>query len=137
MKRNLIIIATLAISFIGVNARAQQAPLAPDQNPRYHESATRYMLVADSVNRLQGTTVQNTYKAYDWYTARQERRQQNREWRHQERMYGGYYSYSPGWSIYGGYSPYNNYYSNFGWGGYGNRWGGYGNRWGVGLGWGW
>ncbi len=137
MKRNLIIIALIAAGFAGSKASAQQAALAPDQNPRFHESANKYLHVADSVNRLQGTTAQNTYKAYDWYQAREERRQQRREWRHQERMYGGYYSYSPGWSVYGSYYPYNNFYGNYGWGGYGNRWGGWGNNWGLGFGFSW
>lgn len=137
MKRNLIITTLLAAgTLFGNKATAQQAALAPDQNPRYHESANRYMLVADSINRLQGTTVQNTYKAYDWYTAREERRQQNRQWRN---TYGGYYDYSPGWSLYSGYSSYP-YYSLFGGNygyGYGNRWGGRGGRWGVGFGYSW
>jgi hypothetical protein len=141
MKRNLIIITLLtAASLFGNNAMAQQAALAPDQNPRYHESANKYRLIADSLTRTQGTTVQNTYKAYDWYTAREERRQQNRQWRS---MYGGYYN-SPGWSLYGGYSSYYPFYSSFGNYGWGNRWGGWGNGgwggrggWGVGLGFGW
>jgi hypothetical protein len=133
MKRNLIIITLLAAgSLFGSTAMAQQAALAPDQNPRYHESANKYRLIADSLTRTQGTTVQNTYKAYDWYTAREERRQQNRQWRN---MYGGY-NYSPGWSLYGGYSSYYPFYSSFGnYGyGYGNRWGG---RWGMGIVYGW
>lgn len=137
MKRNLIITTILAAaSLFGSKAMAQQAALAPDQNPRYHESANKYRLIADSLTRTQGTTVQNTYKAYDWYTAREERRQQNRQWRS---MYGGYYNYSPGWSLYGGYSSYYPFYSSFGnYGyGYGNRWGGRGGRWGVGIGYGW
>jgi len=136
MKRNIIITIILAGSLFSGNAIAQQAALAPDQNPRYHESANKYMLVADSLNRLQSTTVQNTYKAYDWYTAREERRQQNRQWRN---MYGGYYNYSPGWSLYSGYSSYYPFYSSFGnYGyGYGNRWGGWGGRWGVGIGYSW
>jgi hypothetical protein len=138
MKRNLIITTFLAAgSLFGSNAMAQQAALAPDQNPRYHESANKYMLIADSLTRQQGTTVQNTYKAYDWYTAREERRQLNRQWRN---MYGGYYNnYSSGWGLYGGYSSYYPLYSSFGnYGyGYGNRWGGWGGRWGVGVGYGW
>lgn len=137
MKRNLIITTLLAAgSLFGSNAMAQQAALAPDQNPRYHESANKYMLIADSLTRTQGTTVQNTYKAYDWYTAREERRQQNREWRN---TYGSYYNYSPGWSIYSGYSSYYPFYSSFGnYGyGYGNRWGGRGGRWGIGIGYSW
>ena len=94
MKHNLITTSLfLVLSLLSLKGMAQQGALAPDQNPRYHESANKYRLVADSLNKTQGTTVQNTYKAYDWYTARQERRQQNREWRHQGRMNGGYYSY--------------------------------------------
>jgi hypothetical protein len=135
MKRNLIITTLLAAgSLFGSNAMAQQAALAPDQNPRYHESANKYMLIADSLTRTQGTTVQNTYKAYDWYTAREERRQQNRQWRN---TYGSYYDYSPGWSSYSGYSSYYPFYSSFGNYGYGNRWGGRGGRWGVGIGYSW
>lgn len=136
MKRNLIIITLLAVgSLFGGNAIAQQAALAPDQNPRYHESATKYALIADSLTRWHSTTIQDTYKAYDWYTAREERRQQNREWR---RMYGGYYNYSPAWSLYGGYSPFFSSFGNYGYG-YGNRWGGWGGRgrFGVGIGFGW
>jgi len=137
MKRKLIITALLSVSFFATKVLAQQAPLAPDQNPRFHDSANKDRIVADSLNRSQGTTVQNTYKAYDWYQAREERRQQRREWRHQERMYGGYYNYTPGWSVFSGYSPYNNFYGNYGWGGYGNRWGGWGNNWGLGFGYTW
>ena len=138
MKRNLIILSVLlAGSVIGNSARAQQAALLPDQNPRHQESERKYVPIADSLNRQQGTTVQNTYKAYDWYTAREERRQQNRQWRN---TYGGYYNnYSPGWSLYSGFSSYSPFYSSYGnYGyGYGNRWGGRGGRWGVGIGYSW
>ena len=137
MKRNLVITTLLSAgSLLGSNAMAQQAALLPDQNPRYQESARKYALVADSLTRQEGTTVQNTYKAYDWYTAREERRQQNREWRN---MYGGYNNYYSPLSLYGGYSSYYPFYSSFGnYGyGYGNRWGGRGGRWGVGIGYSW
>jgi hypothetical protein len=128
MKRNLIIIAgLLAGSFYASSANAQQSTLSPDQNPRYKESERKYARVADTLNSEHGTTIQNTYKAYDWYEARQERRQQNREWRQSN----SYYDYTPSWNLYGGYSyPYifnRNY-------GYGNRWGGR-SHWGVGFGW--
>lgn len=138
MKKYLIIIMLLiTANLLRGKTFAQQVGLAPDQNPRYKESQNKYIPMADSLNRQQGTTVQNTYKAYDWYTARQERRQQNREWRHQERMYGGYYNYSPGWSVYSGYSsPYYSSYGNYGYG-YGNRWGGWGGRGNFGFGYGW
>jgi hypothetical protein len=143
MQRKLIIIASLLISsfYSGVvHAQQHSASLAPDQNPRYLESEYKYVRNADTLNSLHGTTIQNTYKAYDWYEAKLERRQQNREWRHQERLNG--YDYSPSWSLYGGYSyPYSSF--GYGWGnGYGNRWGGWGGgRWGgrasIGIGYGW
>jgi hypothetical protein len=134
MKTKMIIAAVVAICGLFVNAAsAQQTALVADQNPRYKESQAKYARGADSLNSLHGTTIQNTYKAYDWYEARQERRQQNREWRHQERM-NGYSNYAPSWGLY------DNYYSpsiNFG---FGNRWG-RGGYWGgrsrIGVGFGW
>jgi hypothetical protein len=134
MKTKIIIAAvTILCGFYSSVASAQQTTLAADQNPRYRESQVKYAGVADSLNSLHGTTIQNTYKAYDWYEAKLERRRQNREWRHQERL-NGYYDYAPSWGLY------DNYYSpsiNFG---FGNRWGrgGYwGGRSSIGIGFGW
>lgn len=138
MQRKIIIMAGLLFGslYSGI-VKAQQAGLLPDQNPRYMESQVKYARVADTLNSLHGTTVQNTYKAYDWYEARQERRLQNREWRHQERM-NGYYDYSPGWGLYGYGSYYPSVSLGYSWGrGYGNRWGGYGGNWGGGYRGGW
>ncbi|RQO67991.1 hypothetical protein DBR43_26150 [Pedobacter sp. KBW06] len=132
MKRNLIIVASciagLVYSTIGY---AQNPGLAEDQNPRYQESRAKYIELADSLNRNQGSTVQNTYKAYDWYTAREERRALRRQRNYENSWYNPYYYgnsyYSPiGLSLGFGYS-------NYGWGnnyGYGN-WGHHGrwNRW--------
>lgn len=133
MKRNLIILAGLLVGcFYASGASAQQTQLVQDQNPRYRESERKYARVADTLNDLHGTTIQNTYKAYDWYEARQERRQQNREWRHQERLNGSYYDdyFTPSFGLY------NNYSYPFGYGnyGFGARIGGRG-RFGVGFGW--
>lgn len=94
------------------SARAQESSLAPDQNPRYKESQQQYMKKADSLTRTQSTTPQQTYKAYDWYQARMERRQQRREWRHQENLYNGYYN-NYTWPSY--YSPYSSWRRNFFW----------------------
>lgn len=79
--------------------------LVADQNPRYKESLQKYAPAADSLTRSLGTTIQQTYKAYDFYEARLARRSQRREWRHQENMnrpllYNNYWSdpfYSPYW----------------------------------------
>lgn len=138
MKRNIFIMALMLLGglFSGTVKAQQTTALVADQNPRYMESQAKYARVADTLNSLHGTTIQNTYKAYDWYEAKLERRRQNREWRHEERM-NGYNDYSPSWGLYSGYSysPYLNY-------GWGNRWGGnYGGRWGgrtsIGIGFGW
>jgi hypothetical protein len=133
MKSKLIITACmLLLGLFGGVVKAQQTNLAADQNPRYRESQAKYARVADTLNKLHGTTIQNTYKAYDWYEAKLDRRRQNREWRHEERM-NGYNDYTPSWSVYGNYSyPFGSY-------GYGNRWGrgGWGGRSSIGIGFGW
>jgi len=138
MKRNLFIIAALVAGcFYSFNVSAQQSSLVQDQNPRYKESERKYARIADTLNSEHGTTIQNTYKAFDWYEAKQERRQQNREWRHEERLNGGYYDYTPSWSLYGGYSYPFNSYRGYGGYGFGNHWGGGRSRFGVGVGFGW
>ena len=45
--------------------QAQDANLEKDQNPRYKESQEKYSKLADSLNKQQATTLQNTYKAID------------------------------------------------------------------------
>lgn len=118
MKRTLMIIAGLiaGVAF-AANSYAQQASLVEDQNPRYEIAKAKYMNMSDSLTRDQGTTVQNTYKAYDWYEAREERRKLRRERNYERSLYS--YPY------YG-----NSYYYpslNFGWGHrHNNRWGYYG-----------
>lgn len=74
MKPKLIIGAIFAFFAFTANGYSQQANLVPDQNPAYETSRAKYMNIADSLTSTQGTTVQNTYKAYDWYQAREERR---------------------------------------------------------------
>lgn len=117
MKRSLLYIFLIAFATV---AKAQDAGLAPDQNPRYKESQQRYMNTADSLTTTLSTTVQQTYKAYDWYEARMERRQQRREWRHQENLYNGYYNNYYGQSYYNPYTWRNNLWwapsVNFRWG---------------------
>ncbi len=102
MKTSALYILLFFLSAL-TKVNAQQNELVPDQNPRYKESQQRYIKAADSLTNTQGITVQQTYKAYDWYEARLERRQQRREWRHQENLNGGYYNNSY-WSGY--YNPY-------------------------------
>lgn len=58
------------------SAALAQENLSPDQNPNYAVSLGKYMAMADSINQWHGTTVQQTYKAYDWYEQKQERRRE-------------------------------------------------------------
>lgn len=76
-----------------------------DQNPNFEESMDMYMQQKDSLLHTLGTTPQQTYKAHDWYEAREERRALRKAYRHQERMNRSYY--------YGYASPYYSYYPNY------------------------
>ncbi len=130
MKRNLVFIMSCVagLSFT-TNGYAQKTDLLKDQNPRYQESRAKYMNLADSLTRDQGTTVQNTYKAYDWYEAREERRKLRRERNFQLNLNSGYYYNSPYFypSIsYGNYG----FGGRFGYGGYGSHGWGYSRPWG-------
>ena len=94
-------IAVLALLSWGTWAQVE------NQNPNYEESLEYYMGVSDSLTQAMGTTVQDTYKAYDWYEARAERRAERRANRHEVRMNRNYYS---GYS-YPSYSYYPNHYN--------------------------
>ena len=96
MKRKLITLLCLGLTMSGFMAAAQQSPLLPDQNPRYAESVNKYSKIADSLTRSQGTTIQQTYKAYDWYEAREERRRLSRARNHQYSMAFDY-GYNNSW----------------------------------------
>jgi hypothetical protein len=113
-------IAGLAYSAVGY---AQKVDPVKDQNPRYQESRAKYIEMADSLNRDQGTTVQQTYKAYDWYEAREERRKLRRERNYQLNLNSGYYYNSPYYYPSIGYGNYG-FGGRFGYGGHmGYSWG--------------
>lgn len=115
MKTRTFIIALLMLGVLSVKLHAQQSTLATDQNPRHLKALAKYTLVSDSLSQTQGTTVQNTYKAYDWYEAREERRAQRRECSFQYGLYSyPYYQNSF-------YSPFSGFYGNFGYGHWSGR----------------
>jgi hypothetical protein len=92
MKRTLMTIACCLLGLgFNLDSSAQQAGLVTDQNPRYENSRAKYMNVADSLTRNQGSTIQQTYKAYDWYEAREERRKLRRETRYNNSFYNDSY----------------------------------------------
>jgi hypothetical protein len=105
-----------------ISSFAQQTnSLAPDQNPNYMVSQLKYTNQKDSLLNYSNTTSQETYKAYDWREAREERRTERRSYRREASYLNGYYSQpviNYGHSNYGyGYNnSYNNYYNR-------NRWG--------------
>ncbi|QOD67403.1 hypothetical protein HF324_00455 [Chitinophaga oryzae] len=74
-------------------AMAQQK-LLPDQNPRYMESMQLYLINEDSLTAREGTTVQQTYKAYQFMEAKMERKEQRRQDRRERRRA---YAYGYGW----------------------------------------
>ncbi|WP_432714521.1 hypothetical protein [Pedobacter sp.] len=98
MKRNIIAFLCLlgGLTFSS-SSHAQNIELLADQNPRYAESVNKYSKLVDSLIQTQGTTVQQTYKAYDWYEAREERRSQRRA-HHTYYDFSLGYQYGYGWS---------------------------------------
>lgn len=102
----------LFLSFLGVGSfvMAQQSLQAENQNPDYNSSRQKYMASRDKLLTTMGTTVQDTNKAYDWYEAKQERKQQRYLDRRERRMYQKYY---PQYDSYRYYRPYSNYNRNY------------------------
>jgi hypothetical protein len=90
------------------NANAQ-SQLVPDQNPNYIVSQHHYTRILDSLQITMNTTVQDTYKAYDWYEAKLEKKQNRINTRYQARLIraeNSNYNYNYGY----------NYNNNWGWG---------------------
>ncbi len=113
MKRKLPFSGLVLASLLTSVLHAQEA-LSPDQNPAFAVSRDKYLPIADSLTALHSTTLQSTYKAYDWYEAREERRAGQRAFNRQlqlERLrtsrgcgYDCPHSYRN--RYYRGYSPY-------------------------------
>ncbi len=115
------IFVTMLTVCAAISSFAQQAnTLAPDQNPNYMVSQLKYTDQKDSLLSYANTTIQETYKAYDWREAREERRSERRAYRRQTSYMDSYYV--PSYVNYGwnnnnyGYNSYNNYYNRGRWG---------------------
>ncbi len=103
-----ILLSCLSV-FTVVLVNAQDAITVPDQNPNFKVSLAKYQASQEGLMATMNTTVQDTYKAYDWYEAKMERRQQRINFR-QERILArinnsnqccnswnnGYQGYTPG-----------------------------------------
>ncbi len=70
--------------FITSTAFTQEVLQDPNQNPNYAISRQKYMSEKDKLLASMNTTEQNTYKAFDWSTFKEEKKQ-NRINRRQER----------------------------------------------------
>lgn len=117
MKNIIKLLGLMMCSLFTYQANAQTPH--PDQNPNYHVSMEKYMIQKDSLLVNLGETVHNTYKAYDWYEAKQERKALKRQYRHEERMarakYGRSYYSDYGYNYNYGYNNYYRNYSNWNW----------------------
>ena len=58
----------------------------PNQNPNWKKSLEKYEANKEKLTETQGTTEQKTYKAYDWTEAKNERKQQRRDYRQQRAL---------------------------------------------------
>jgi hypothetical protein len=77
MKRILL----FSISVFSCLISKAQEQLAPDQNPNYKVSMAKYQTGQEKILEGMGTTSQNTYKAYDWFEAKQQRKQDRLDFR--------------------------------------------------------
>jgi hypothetical protein len=102
------LIFTLVFFGSGFSTQAQE--LAPDQNPNYKVSMDKYKAAQTNLQTTMNTTVQDTYKAYDFRVARAERQAERRSYRRERTLYNNYnngYDYNNY-----GYNNYNNRYNN-------------------------
>lgn len=96
-----IFLGTVAALLLIASVQAQDNA---DQNPNFVVSRTKYMAQRDSLVSNQGTTLQQTYKAYDWSQMREDRafnRGQNRDNRRLARAQAPQIYYAPlmgGWN---------------------------------------
>ena len=87
------ILFTLSILLAGYAIMAQD--LAPDQNPHYKISMDKYAATQVSLQTTNNTTVQETYKAYDWSAAKAERKAERRNFRRERVLFN---NYNNGWN---------------------------------------
>ena len=117
MKKNLLTSALMLSGLLLVcSALTAQTNLAPDQNPDFAISRDKYMKLADSLSQWQGTTIQQTYKAFDWYEHKQERKNERIQFNRQWQLQRNYYHYPPYYNRSYYYNNYRNYYPRHRWG---------------------
>ena len=106
----------LLVLFIFADAYAASAQeLVLDQNPNYKVSMEKYQASQINLQTTMNTTVQETYKAYDFRNAKLERKAERKADRRENRLFNNYnqqyydpYNYN-GRNSYGRPYQYNNY----------------------------
>ncbi len=112
MKKVLLSLIIIAAGFV---ANAQE--LASDQNLNYKVSLEKYTTNMVTLQTTNNTTVQDTYKAYDWSTAKAERKAERRNFRRERALFN---TYNNGWNNNNWNNGWNNNNWNNGWNN--NRW---------------
>ncbi len=107
MKKALLSFIVIAAGFA---ANAQE--LALDQNPNYKVSLEKYTANMVTLQTTNNTTVQDTYKAYDWSTAKAERKAVRRNFRRERALFN---TYNNGWNNNNWNNGWNNNNWNNGW----------------------
>jgi hypothetical protein len=128
MKKYFYAVGCLLLATIG-NA---QTSLVNDQNPNYKISQDKYMGLKDSLQSNMNSTVQTTYKAYDWYQNKLDRRLERKELRRQVRMANAnncndFWGYNNNYYGNNGYNNFSYGYNNWGNNNYGFRRNSFGN----------
>ena len=112
--KKLFMLLTLFVALVFNSQGMKAQELVEDQNPNYRASMQKYMSQKDSLTSTMSTTVQDTYKAYDWYEAKQEQKALRKERRYNVRMaraensssyYRPYYGYNSGYNSFYNWMP--------------------------------
>ena len=88
--KNLFFTMVVAVAFTTANAQT----LVPDQNPNYKQSMDKYAATQTSLQSTMNTTVQSTYKAYDWSTAKAERKAERLAFRRERALNNRFFGYN-------------------------------------------
>ena len=114
--KKLLLFFIVITAFFAANAQV----FMTDQNPNYKVSLDKYVAIQTSSTTpaaAMNTTVQETYKAYDWSTAKAERKTERRNFRRERALFN---NYNNGWNNNNWNNGWNNNNWNNGWDN--NRW---------------
>ncbi len=102
----------LGMVTVGFGTQAQN--LVNDQNPNYKQSEFKYLTSLNTTlgsTETMNSTIAATYKAYDFQTAKAERKTERRNFRRERQLFGNYNDGYNNYNRYDNYYPYQNYYN--------------------------